>query len=94
MKSVGAQELRRVFGPDAVYIFSGKAARDEEKEQLDALHAVKSLDAFDSKMKGKVSLVKAKIKAFYTVDLIRFANIANKITSRNRLAATKINRLE
>ena len=67
MKSVGAQELRRVFGPDAVYIFSGKAARDEEKEQLDALHAVKSLDAFDSKMKGKVSLVKAKIKAFYTV---------------------------
>ena len=91
MKSVGAQELRRVFGPDAVYIFSGKAARDEEKEQLDALHAVKSLDAFDSKMKGKVSLVKAKIKAFYT---IRFANIANKITSRNRLAASKINRLE
>ena len=67
MKSVGAQELRRVFGPDAVYIFSGKAARDEEKEQLDARHAVKSLDAFDSKMKGKVSLVKAKIKAFYTV---------------------------
>lgn len=55
MKSVPPHDLKDTVDPDVFYVLTGEAAAEEEKSQIDALHAVQSLDGFDRKLHGMVS---------------------------------------
>ena len=54
MKSVPPHDLKDSVGPDVFYVLTGEASAEEEKSQIDALHAVQSLDGFDRKLNGMV----------------------------------------
>ena len=56
LKSVAPYELRASIGPDVMNVLTGQATEEEEKAQIDALHAVQSLDSFDRQQLGLVRL--------------------------------------